>query len=118
MTESVNALLGCGVTISATEADVAAGLEILAGIKRAQIELRGCRILRRCRRLLPISPICGSCLVLWQRCSYSILQIDAADRYWSRWGGIAGAMCDMASITRNLPMVSRCAPLFYIYRHR
>lgn len=65
MTENINALLGCAVTISDMEADMAAGLEILAGIKRGQIDLHGCKVVRCSRRLLPISSICGCCLGLW-----------------------------------------------------
>lgn len=63
---------GCGATITETEADVAAGLEILAAIRRAQIELGGCKVLRRS------PPICGCCLVLWRRWCFTEMLMIAA----------------------------------------
>lgn len=54
---------------------MAAGLEMLAVIRRAQIELlyveaKFCDALRL--RLRPLSPIRGCCLVLWRRCCFRV----------------------------------------------
>lgn len=82
------AALGCGATITETEADVAAGLEILAAIRRAQIELGGCKVLRRS------PPICGCCLVLWRRCCFRVprqlvFHRDADDSHRGGWREVA-----------------------------
>lgn len=114
MTERISALWGCGATIADTEADMAAGPEILAGIRRAQIELRGCKVLRYSRRMRPLFPICGCCLVLWQRCCFRLsrqlmFHRDADDRHCSGGREIAEVMRDVASNNQNLRTVSDSA---------
>lgn len=94
--------LGCGATITEAEADVAAGLEILAAVRRAQIELGGCKVLRRS------PPICGCCLLLWRRWRFRVARQlvfhrDADDSHRGGWGEMAESskvMRDVASSNR------------------